>query len=143
LRLVLAGQYVDGNSLESLGAAGIEFDRTGKMSVNTTVFNEALKSNGTDLRTLFMGDGVNPGVFDTLATTVERYTDAGAVLSDVKDRINEQIRTMDTRMADMEARLETRRAALQREYTAADSVITQLNSQMGSLSSLGSQYSLF
>lgn len=143
LRGVLSAQYEAGGALDSLGAAGIEFDRTGRLSVNTTLLNEALATNATALRQLFMGDGVNPGVFDTLKSTVDRYTNAGALLSNTQDRLNEQIRSMDTRLATMETRLETRRAALQKEFIAADMLITQLNSQVGSLQSLGNQYSLF
>lgn len=143
LRTVLTAEYEAGGALGSLGAAGIEFDRTGRLSVNTTLLNEALASNATALRQLFMGDGVNPGVFDTLRGTVDRYTNAGALLSSTQDRLNEQIRSMDNRLATMETRLETRRAALQKEFIAADMLITQLNSQVGSLQSLGNQYSLF
>jgi hypothetical protein len=43
----------------------------------------------------------------------------------------------------MEARLAIRRAALQREFIAADQAIAQLNAQLGSLNQLSSQYKLF
>jgi flagellar capping protein FliD len=71
-----------------------------------------------------------------MTSTIERYTDAGALLSSLRDRLNDQISAMDDRLAAMEERLEHRRLALQREYTAADMIIGQLNSQAGSLSSL-------
>lgn len=143
LRTVLTGLYDAGGDLESLGQAGIEFDRTGKLTINQTLLTKALTENPDGLRALFMGDGTNPGVFETLGTTIERYTDSGGLLSSTQDRIEDQITAMDKRLADMEARLEVRRAALQKEYIAADMLISQLNSDAGSLSSLGSQYSLF
>ncbi len=136
LRTVMSGKYLAGGSLQSLGQAGIEFDRTGKLTINSTLFQESLGSSPTALRNLFMGDGVNDGVFSTMTSTIERYTDAGALLSSLRDRLDDQISAMDDRLAAMEERLENRRLALQREYTAADMIIGQLNSQAGSLSSL-------
>jgi hypothetical protein len=41
----------------------------------------------------------------------------------------------------MQARLAVERAALQQEYTAADQAMTDLKSQSGNLSSLGSSQS--
>jgi flagellar hook-associated protein 2 len=141
LRTVLTGLYDAGGPLESLGQAGVEFDRTGKLTINQTLLSKALRENPENLRGLFMGDGTNPGVFSSLGSTIERYTGSGALLSSTQDRIEDQIASMDKRLADMEARLEVRRVALQKEYTAADLLITQLNSDAGSLSNLSSSYS--
>jgi flagellar hook-associated protein 2 len=143
LRGVLTGGYDAGGTLESLGQAGVEFDRTGKLTINQALLTKALTDSPDNLRALFMGDGTNRGVFETLGSTIQRYTDPGALLSSTQDRIEDQIASMDRRLADMEERLENRRVALQKEYIAADLLITQLNSDAGSLSSLGSQYSLF
>jgi flagellar hook-associated protein 2 len=143
LRTVLTGIYDAGGALQSLGQAGIEFDRTGKLTINQTLLTKALTDSPDSLRGLFMGDGTNTGVFETLTDTIERYTGSGALLSSTKNRIDDQIASMDRRLADMEERLENRRVALQREYIAADMLISQLNSDAGSLSSLSNQYSLF
>ncbi|MDO8837277.1 MAG: flagellar filament capping protein FliD [Vicinamibacterales bacterium] len=136
LRTILADTYDAGGSLKSLGQAGIEFDRTGTLTINTALFQETLSASPSALRDLFMGDGVNDGVFSTITSTIEQYTDAGALLSSLRNRLDEQSSAMDDRLAAMEERLENRRLALQREYTAADMIIGQLNSQAGSLSSL-------
>jgi flagellar hook-associated protein 2 len=143
LRTVLTATYASGGSLASAGQVGIEFDRTGKVTINSSLLSDTLTSNPTGVRDLFMGDGVTAGLFDTLKATVERYTDPGGLLASTKDRIDDQVAAMDRRLADMEERLANRRAALQKEYIAADMLIGQLNSQAGSLSSLGNQYSLF
>jgi flagellar hook-associated protein 2 len=143
LRTALSGSYAAGGDLASAGQAGVEFDRTGTLTINRTRLQEALSSSPGSIRALFMGDGVNPGVFSSLKSTIARYTDAGALLSSARDRIDDQISAMGSRLAAMEERLANRRAALQKEYIAADMLIGQLNSQAGSLSSLGNQYSLF
>jgi flagellar hook-associated protein 2 len=113
------------------------------VTINSSLLSDTLTSNPTGVRDLFMGDGVTAGLFDTLKATVERYTDPGGLLASTRDRIDDQVAAMDRRLADMEERLANRRAALQKEYIAADMLIGQLNSQAGSLASLGNQYSLF
>jgi hypothetical protein len=61
----------------------------------------------------------------------------------MNERISDQVSAIARRSADLEERLAVRRAALQKEYIAADMAMSQLNSQLGSLSSLGGQYRLF
>jgi flagellar hook-associated protein 2 len=138
VRSTLGGMFSTNSSLESLGQAGIEFERTGHLSVDTELLSDALDLTDESLRQLFMGDGTNAGVFDTLSTVIESYTDAGGILSDEQDRLDEQISAMDTRIASTEDRLALRRATLQAQYIAADMVISQLNSQASALSALGS-----
>jgi flagellar capping protein FliD len=61
----------------------------------------------------------------------------------MNDRLDDQTKAISTRIADLEDRLAIRRQVLQQEFVAADMMMTQLNSQVNALSSLGSQYSLF
>ena len=136
LRSVISATYQSGGALGSLGQTGIEFDRTGKLTINSTLLQDALKNNQTALRNLFLGDGVHNGAFQAMTDAIESYTDPGALLSSVRTRLSDQISSMDKRLAAMEERLANRKAALQKEYIAADQLISQLNSQGGSLSSL-------
>jgi flagellar capping protein FliD len=78
-----------------------------------------------------------------LAAVIDTYTSSDGLLSGMNERISDQVSALSRRIADLEERLAVRRAALQKEYIAADMVMSQLNSQMGSLSSLGAQYRLF
>ena len=52
-------------------------------------------------------------------------------------RLDDQVQKIGQRISDYELRLATRREALQKEFTAADLAIKQLNNSMGQLSSLG------
>jgi flagellar capping protein FliD len=60
-----------------------------------------------------------------------------------KDRLKDQIVKIDARLDTMELQLELRRQTLQREFIAADQLMTQLNGQGSSLQALGGQYRLF
>jgi flagellar hook-associated protein 2 len=127
----------------ALAEIGVGFDRSGKLSLDSTLFNEAMSSSAVDVQRLFMGDGATAGVFESMTSAIDQYTDAGALISNTRDRISDQIVALDGRLLSMENRLALRRAALQKEYLAADQMMTQLSSQSGSLSSLSNQYRLF
>ena len=71
------------------------------------------------------------------------YTKSGGLVADVRKRLDTQVKSLGSRIDNMEAQLEIRRAALQQEFIAADRAMSQLNSQSNSLSQLGSQYRLF
>jgi hypothetical protein len=60
-----------------------------------------------------------------------------------RQRIDQQVSGMNRRLDSMEAQLALRKAALQREYIAADLAMTRLKSQSASLSSVGGGYKLF
>ena len=92
---------------------------------------------------LFQGDGVSPGAFTALEDTIESYTTAGGLIPTAQTRLDEQVLKIGARIDDFERRLAARREALQREFTAADLAMKQLNSSAGQLSSLGASYSSF
>jgi flagellar hook-associated protein 2 len=143
LRDLVSSQYATGGSYTALAEIGVGFDRSGKLSLDSTLFNEAMSSSAVDVQRLFMGDGATAGVFESMTSAIDQYTDAGALISNTRDRISDQIVALDGRLLSMENRLALRRAALQKEYLAADQMMTQLSSQSGSLSSLSNQYRLF
>ncbi|MEW5981034.1 MAG: flagellar filament capping protein FliD [Acidobacteriota bacterium] len=143
LRSNISARYTSGGILSSLALIGVEFDRTGKLTIDSAKLGEVLAADEEAARTLFAGDGTNPGVFSTIEETVGRYTGAGALLAETTDRIDDQVRALDQRLSAMEVRLALRREALQKEFMATDALISRLNGQMGALTSLGSQYSLF
>ena len=63
---------------------------------------------------------------------------AGGFLPAAQTRLNDQVSRIGERIDDMELRLAARREALQREFTAADLAIKQMNNSLGQLGSLGS-----
>ncbi len=143
LRSVFSADYPSGGSLTSLAVVGIEFQRTGKLSFNSTAFDKAVASDFTNVRRLFAGDGTQTGAFAAITAAVQNYTKADGLLSNNNDRITNQVSSLNTRIGDLTARLAVRRAALQQEYIAADLAMTQLKNDSSSLGTLGSQYRLF
>ena len=129
--------------LKRLAEIGVGFDRTGKMILDSEVFDDAIASSPTDVQTLVSGATGNAGAFGAFATLIEDYTEAGGLVSASRQRIDEQVTGINRRLDTMESQLALRKAALQREYMAADMAMTRLKSQSASLSSVGGGYKLF
>lgn len=123
----------------AISQVGLQFTRTGKLEFNESAFDSALDRDAVGVQNLFRGSGAVTGTFRDLAATIASYTSAGGFLPTVQTRLNDQTSRISARLADMEMRLATRREALQREFTAADLAIKQLNSSMGQLSSMAAR----
>ena len=141
LRFTMMG--AESGPLARLPEVGVSFDRTGKIIVEKDRLTEALNDAPADVQALFGGSGGTGGRFGALETLIADYTKAGGLVTNVRDRIDDQVARLTDRIAAMEAQLAIRRAALQREFIAADQAMSQLNSQANSLGQLGGQYRLF
>jgi flagellar hook-associated protein 2 len=121
----------------AISQVGLGFTRTGQLEFNAASFDAALDRDPVGVQNLFRGDGANIGAFAALSTTIASYTSAGGFLPAAQTRLSDQVSRISDRIDDMELRLATRREALQREFTAADLAIKQLNNSLGQLGSLG------
>jgi flagellar hook-associated protein 2 len=139
----LTGEYEMGGDFSHLAAAGLEFTRTGELTFNETVFDDAVADAPADVAALFGGSGGSNGAFDEIKSVVTAYTQSGGVLSSRQTTLTTQMQNLTRRIDDYERGLAVRRAALQKEFIAADQAMSALNQQVASLSSLGSQYRLF
>jgi flagellar hook-associated protein 2 len=143
LSRTLLSDYEGAGTFQSLSEVGLSFTRTGRLEFNSGAFDAALSLDQTSVQNLFRGDGVSQGLVDKFAAVVKSYTKSDGLVPSAELRITDQLSKVADRIDDMEQRLETRRLALQKEFTAADTLISQLNAQGNSLSSLSSQYRLF
>lgn len=134
LRSTLSGAHGTG-AFTRLAEAGIGFTRTGELTLDRATFDGALASNASGVQALFAAPGT--GVFGTVETLLRDYTRAGGLVPDARTRISDELSRLGRRIDDLQARLAVRRAALQREYTAADAAMTRLSSQSGALASFG------
>jgi flagellar hook-associated protein 2 len=121
----------------AISQVGLSFSRTGTLEFNEAEFDAALDSDTPGVQALFSANGATAGAFTALSTTLGAYTSAGGFLPTAQSRLDEQVLRIGERIDDMELRLAARREALQREFTAADLAIKQLNNSLGQLSSLG------
>ena len=121
----------------AISQVGLSFSRTGQLEFNEAEFDAALDRDAAGVQALFRGSGSVSGAFAALSTTISTYTAAGGLLPTAQSRLDDQVLRIGQRIDDFELRLAARREALQREFTAADLAIKQLNNSAGQLGSLG------
>ena len=143
LRLLIMSQDTNTGSFSRLAEVGVHFDGTGKITIDKSLFTEAMTTAPGDLAKLFGGENGTSGRFGALKNLIADYTASGGLVADVRERLDQQVAHMGNRIDTLEMQLAVRRAALQKEFIAADRAMSQLNSQGSSLSQLGGQYRLF
>jgi flagellar hook-associated protein 2 len=137
LRNALSTAYGSG-ATSYLSEVGISFTQTGTIAFDGSTFDEAVE-NGTDVEALFVGGSGTPGAFASLETLLGAYTDIGGILPNTKEQLDAQVSRLTDQIQSLQDRLALRRAALQREFTAADAAMSRLKNQSGSLASFGAQ----
>ncbi len=137
VRASLVGQYSTGGAFSALSQVGIEFTRTGTMSLNAAMLTSALANGTVNLEKLFAGSTGTPGAFAALDTQLDAFTQSDGLIPGARKQVTEQATRLTDSIAAMQDRLAFRRAALQREFIAADAAMSQLQGQSGSLKNFG------
>jgi flagellar hook-associated protein 2 len=138
----LGARYGEG-PVTSLAQVGVGFTRTGQLAFDAARFDAAMAADPAAVEQLFRGGEGGVGVFSQLDHLIEQYTDSGGLVASAQRRLDVQVAGLGQRMQDLERRLVDRRETLQREFTAADRAIAQINAAAGTLSALGAQFTLF
>ncbi len=134
LRTELLGPH-GAETVTRLAEVGVEFTQAGTIELDTARFREVIGDNGDEVRRLFADAG---GVFPAVDTLLTEYIGSTGFISSIKDRLNTQIDAMDQQIASMQSRLALQREMLARQFTEADTVMSRLRNQSGSLASIGS-----
>lgn len=134
LRTMLLGAH-GSDVMTRLSEMGVEFTSTGTMQLNQKRLDNALATNSAAVRNLLGG---TDGAFTDVTELLKNYSQTSGLISTVKDRLTAQIKTMDSQIDAMQARLAQQRETLQRQFTDADMTLSRLKSQQSSLSSFGS-----
>ena len=137
LRGALGAQYATGGPYSYLAQVGVQATRAGTLELNATTFAEATKNGAADVDKLLAGTTMTPGALASIQTLLTQYTQTSGILKGVQEQLTSQISRLGSQIVSMQDRLAIRRAALQREFSAADSAMSRLKSQSGSLSSFG------
>jgi flagellar hook-associated protein 2 len=135
LRSALSASYGAG-ATNNLSQIGVEFNRNGgTLTLNDAHFDAAVKNGSATLSTLFAGTEATPGVFASISSLLDSYTQSSGIFSAVQKQLTAQVSNMTDQIARMTDRLALRRTALQKEFTAADAAMSQLKAQGSSLTS--------
>lgn len=137
LRGAVVREYATGGEYTTLSQVGIALSRSGTIEFDEAAFDAAIAGGTTDIERLFAGTAGTPGVFAALDTTLDAYTQSDGLLRGATKMLTDQATRLTDQITSMQERLALRRAALQREFIAADAAMSQLKSQSSSLASFG------
>ncbi len=141
--LVMGDSSTPGSKLKAARDVGIDIDRYGKMSLDTTKLESALKNNFSDVVTLFSANTNNQSVYSPLpggvAGDAVKKIDAmlrsdGAVARQT-DTTNALIERQKAELTKLEERMNKLLERYTRQFSAMDSIVSGINGQRTSLES--------
>lgn len=119
----------------SIFDVGVKMDNSGKLSLDSTKFTNALDNNFDQVVALFGGDTGVPG---KLSTQLKEYTKTGGLLAQREDNLNSDLRSLATKQSDANAELVKYEANLRQKYGNLDALLVKMNKSASSLSMLSS-----
>jgi flagellar hook-associated protein 2 len=131
LRSSLLGSYGSG-TFTYLAQIGIEFKPDGTLQMNDTVWNNAASQGASTIASLIGGDGKS-GAIAQLSSALQAYTNTNGLFDSETTQLTNQMNRLNDQISAMTDRLTQQRNAMQAEFTAADTAMTNLKNQSGSL----------
>lgn len=114
------------SSYQYLSEVGVAFEKTGKLSLDTTKLETAVNSDYTGLADLFAND--NQGYAYRLKAAADDILATGGTIDARKGGINSSIDSTDSRIAREEFRLGLVETRLRAQYTALDTLLGTMSS---------------
>jgi flagellar hook-associated protein 2 len=128
----------NGGTFTSLTEIGITRDNDGKLSLDSGVFNEKLKSNPDDVKALLFGKTEDDkGIFQKFQTASAGLSDSvtGSVQTAIKG-YESSLKNLNGTIAQRIESINQLRTSLIKQFSVADSLIGQLNGQGTALNSV-------
>jgi len=123
------------NTVRSLADVGIRFTSGGKLSLNASDLSDALREHPDDVRALFAD--VAAGFGGQFKKALDGFTDSTTGSLTVQaNSLQATADSLTSRIADLDALLELRRAQLERQFSQMETVLSGLQSQQTSLGTL-------
>jgi len=123
---------VDANG-NSLMDYGIDIDRNGVMTLDSTVFNQKYTTDPKAMELFFSGDSTTDGIFTKLNDKLDEYTGTNKLLSNFSDQLENSKKNLTDQYDKQRASLDSRYEILTQKFIAYDAMISKLNSQFSSL----------
>lgn len=128
----------NGGEFSSLAQIGISTNDDGKLSFDSTTFNDKLKTNPEDVKALLFGKTeTDTGIFQQFNKLSSGLSDSvtGSVQVAIKG-YETSVKTLNSNIANRLEALNRLKDSLSRQFSAADAAIGQLNGQGTALTSI-------
>lgn len=115
---------------------GMEVDKEGKLSLDTTKFKENITDNFNAVVNIFTGTYTNAegketdGILTQYKETIELYTKSGGILSEREDQLNATIKQYEAKEAQNEEYLAKYEENLRQRYSKLDTTIASYNNSL-------------
>lgn len=115
---------------------GVEIDKTGRLSLNSKEFTDAVENDLSGLKELFIGVAEKKGLGTTLKETLDNMSFSGGVL----DTYTNNMSTRETRLNEEKEKaqklLDSRYSQLAQQFAAYGSIINQMEASFSGLKML-------
>ena len=139
----VVSQRIDGmtSAYRSLSEIGIETGADGLLKIDSAKMEDALSGDIVAVGNLFAADTI--GVAQQVVDLAEGYIDStSGLLKSRTDSLNDRIDDIDDNIFKQQGRIEALQERLQKQFTAMEQAMSQINAQGGALTSfMGSQSS--
>lgn len=126
-------RFSDTDSGKSIYDCGLEFNKDGTLSINSSDFKDAMNNSFNSVVSLFTSED---GLLKQMSDYLEDYTQTGGILDDRKDQYQDEIDSWTQKANDNETKLEAYEAKLRTKYGNLDSLMASYNTSMSYISSI-------
>ena len=131
----LFGSY-GSNSDKSLFNYGIELDKSGALSLNSTKFNSAVQNDLSGLKDLFVGTAEKKGLGTTLKETIDEMRYVGGTLNSYQSAMAKREVKLEEEKAKAEKSLNSKYEQLALQFSSYGAIINQMESSFSGLKML-------
>ena len=126
-------RFSDTDSGKSIFDCGLEFNKDGTLSINSSDFKDAMNNSFNSVVSLFTSED---GLLKQMSDYLEDYTQTGGILDDRKDQYQDEIDSWTQKANDNETKLEAYEAQLRTKYGNLDSLMASYNTSMSYIQSI-------
>ena len=126
-------RFSDTDSGKSIYDCGLEFNKDGTLSINSSDFKDAMNNSFNSVVSLFTSED---GLLKQMSDYLEDYTQTGGILDDRKDQYQDEIDSWTQKANDNETKLEAYEAKLRTKYGNLDSLMASYNTSMSYIKSI-------
>jgi len=117
----------------SLVDFGINIDRDGVMSLNSSLFNTKFSEDPKAMELFFSGDSETDGVFTKLNDKMDNYLGYDKLMTNFSDKLETSKTSLTDQYDRQKEMLDDRYAIMSKRFSAYDAMINRLNTQFSSL----------
>jgi flagellar hook-associated protein 2 len=124
------------SSMQMLSSIGVATNRDGTLTLDDTKYSAAVAKDYEGVASMLTGRTDGTGLMKQISDGLLGYTKTGGTLSTKIDNLTKRNKLIDTQITSMQTRIDKYKENLQKQFTALEETMSNLNSQGSSLSSI-------